>query len=70
MVLYGERSSKMQKASIPNQMVNEAGAARIANGDIDNRRKRSALGRASIDENHGVNIKIMKTPMHTTTHDE
>ena len=51
-------------------MINEAGAARIANGDIDIRRNRSALGRASIAENHGVNMKIMNTPMQTTIHDE
>jgi hypothetical protein len=30
----------------------------------------SALGHASISENHGVNMKTMKVPTHTTTHAE
>jgi hypothetical protein len=68
--LTGEGSSNKQKATIPNQRTIEAGAARIANGDTNIRRNRSALGRASISENHGVNIKTTKTPIHTTTHDE
>ena len=55
---------------MPNKMMMEAGAARSANGDIKILRKRSALGRASICWNHGVNMKAMKIPKHITTHAE
>ena len=69
-VLTGERSSKRQKATMPNQMTSEAGAARIANGDTNIRRNMSAFGLASISENHGVNMNTMKIAAHTITHDE
>jgi hypothetical protein len=60
----------MQEATIPNQMMIEAGAATIPNPPPSTRRGSSALGIASICQNQGVNMNTMKKPLHTTAHDE
>ncbi|MBZ5614444.1 MAG: hypothetical protein LAO23_10575 [Acidobacteriia bacterium] len=70
LALTGERSSRKQKTAIPNKIISEAGAARIAKGETNIRKVRSALGRASISENHGVIMKIKNIPTHTTTQAE